>query len=58
MKITKLDLLEAEEGMVITDGVNYCTSILLAKGRSVDEFREITVEEYESMIRQSQEGEE
>lgn len=56
MKITKLDLLEAEDGMVITDGVNYCTSILLAKGRSVDEFREITVEEYESIIGELKEG--
>lgn len=55
MKITKLDLLEAEEGMVLTDGVNYCTSVLLAKGRSVDEFREITIEEYESIIRKPEE---
>ena len=56
MKITKLDLLEAEEGMVLTDGVNYCTSVLLAKGRSVDEFREITVEEYKSIVKEPKEG--
>lgn len=56
MKITKLDLLEAEEGMVLTDGVNFCSSILLAKGRSIDEFREITVEEYESIVGEPEEG--
>ena len=39
--------LYADEGMVLTDGENYCDSITLAEGRSEDDFHEITEKEYE-----------
>lgn len=45
----------ADEGMVLTDGNTYGTTIFLAEGESGEEYREITREEYERL--QRQEGE-
>lgn len=39
--------LYADEGMVLTDGENYCDSIVLAEGNDGKDFKEITQEEYE-----------
>ena len=39
----------AEEGMVLTDGEIFGTTISLAEGRSADDFREITKEEYDKL---------
>lgn len=43
--------LYADEGMILTDGENYGTTIQLAEGRSPDEFTEITNEEYEKILK-------
>lgn len=41
--------LYADEGMVLTDGENYCDSIVLAEGNDGKDFKEITQEEYEKI---------
>ena len=45
----------ADEGKVLTDGTIYGREIFLGKGRSADEFREITEEEYNEITRKMQE---
>ena len=42
--------IEADEGNILTDGKIYGTTIFLGSDRSVDEFREITIEEYEKIL--------
>ena len=44
----------ADEGMVLTDGNTYGTTIFLAEGEGPEKFREITKEEHERL--QKQEG--
>lgn len=51
MKIETRIVLKADEGKVLTDGVAYGTIIMLAEGRSADEFHEITEEEYEEVMK-------
>ena len=46
MKIT----IRAEEGMWLTDGENFCKTADLGKGRSTEEFVEITQEEYNKIM--------
>lgn len=48
MKTTEIKTIkiEAEEGMMLTDGENYGKTIYLAKDRSPEEFHEITEAEY------------
>lgn len=38
------------EGMLLTDGETYGIEYLLGEGRSIDEFHEISREEYESRM--------
>lgn len=52
MKETYLTMLEADEGMVLTDGTNYCSSVLLRKGQTADGWSEITQEEYNELFSQ------
>ena len=47
--ITRIKL-TAGEGMILTDGEIYGTEIFLAVGKSAEDFREITREEYERMM--------
>jgi hypothetical protein len=42
--------LYADEGMVLTDGEHYGTTVSLAEGENGDNYREITKEEYETKL--------
>lgn len=42
--------LMADEGMMLTDGENFGTTISLAKGRKADDFTEIPKEEYDRIM--------
>ena len=43
-------ILNASEGMILTDGEVYGTVIFLAEGMSADKYYEIPFEDYESMM--------
>ena len=47
-------LIFADEGKVLTDGESYGTPISLGTGRSPDEYTEITIEEYEKILEETQ----
>ena len=49
--------IRADEGMWLTDGENYGKTISLAEGISVDNYYEITNEEYEMVIAEQGKGE-
>lgn len=53
----KSNLLVAKKGMVFTDGTTYGKQIRIAKGENPDNYREITIEEYETITEQSDENE-
>lgn len=44
------NILKATEGHILTNGTVYGTEIWLAEGTSKDDFYEITIEEYESIL--------
>lgn len=52
MKTTEIKTirLEADEGKILTDGNTYGSVIYLASNRSVNEFYEITIAEYEKIM--------
>ena len=48
-------IIEAKNGMVFTDGEIYGKKIYLAVGETADKFYEITIEEYEEILKQEEE---
>lgn len=44
----------ADEGKVLTDGVNFGSPIVLATDRNPDEYTEITQEEYEQRMAEAE----
>ncbi len=54
MKISTRTVLQADEGMILTDGESYGRTVMLAEGRSAEEFHEITEEEYDEIIREQE----
>lgn len=50
----KTTVLKADEGKILTDGEIYGRTIYLAKGRTADEFYEITEAEYEEIQNQNE----
>ena len=42
--------LYADEGMILTDGENYGTTMQLAEGRTADDIREISMKEYNNIL--------
>ena len=57
MKEILLTMLEADEGMVLTDGTNYCSSVLLRKGQTAEGWSEITQAEYDELFPPEEEQE-
>ena len=49
-------ILYAEEGMVLTNGETYGTVIYLAEDADASSFREITKEEYESILKEQEDA--
>lgn len=47
--------LYADEGMILTDGEVFGTTIQLAEGKSSEKFYEITEEEYEEILKAEEE---
>lgn len=56
MKENYLIMIEADEGMVLTKDGNYCSSVLLRKGETSDGWSEITMEEYEAIMKEREEN--
>lgn len=56
MKENYLIMIEADEGMVLTKDGNYCSSVLLRKGETSDGWSEITMEEYEAIMKKQEEN--
>lgn len=53
-----VNVIKAEKGKILTDGTIYGRTIYLAKGRTADEFHEITEDEYNDIIAQEEESNE
>ena len=56
MKIETRTVLKADEGKILTDGEIYGRTIMLAEGRSADEFHEITEAEYNRIMAEVEVG--
>ncbi len=48
-------IIEAKNGMVLTDGETFGKKIYLADGQNADKFYEITIEKYEEILKKEEE---
>ena len=46
--------LYADEGMILTDGENFGTTMQLAEDRTADGIKEISMEEYEQILKEEE----
>ena len=46
----KMTTLYADEGMILTDGEHYGTTVSLAEGESGDKYKEITKAEHDAIL--------
>lgn len=53
----KMTTLYADEGMVLTDGEHYGTTVSLAEGENGEKYKEITKEEYNKILAESEKDE-
>ena len=51
----KMITLYAENGKILTNGIDYGTTISLAEGVMAEQYYEITLEEYEQILKQQME---
>lgn len=51
----KMITLYAEKGKILTNGIDYGTTISLAEGATAEEYYEITLEEYEQILKEQEE---
>ena len=51
----KMTTLFADEGMILTNGENYGTTVSLAEGETGDNYTEITKEEYDELMKAQEE---
>lgn len=47
--------LYADEGMILTDGENYGTTMQLAEDRTAEGIKEISMDEYEAILKSQEE---
>lgn len=52
MKTTQLTKLTAEDGMILTNGEQFLTSVILREGSSPDDWQEITMLQYKRLMAQ------
>ena len=48
--------IRASEGYILTDGENYAGTFSLAENKTVNDYREITKEEYEKILAENEES--
>lgn len=53
----KMTTLYADEGMILTDGEHYGTTVSLAEGESGEKYKEITADEYHKILAESEKDE-
>jgi hypothetical protein len=46
--------IRASEGYILTDGKVYAETISLAENKTASDYREITIEEYEEILKQQE----
>lgn len=58
MIIEKDNILRASEGYVLTNGEVYCPSVGLGRADKIENWHEITREQYEQIMREQEKAEE
>lgn len=56
MQKSSIIILKADEGMVLTNGSNYASSVMLREGDDGSEWSEITQEAYKGVLKEQEEA--